>query len=96
MSLEFEWDPEKRRTNIRAHGIDFLDVRKIFEGPMLAEIDDREDYGEERSVAFGMAGLTVLCVVYTIRGQTIRLISARKADFYDEQSYFREIYGRGT
>jgi uncharacterized protein len=96
MGLEFEWDPAKRRANIRNHGIDFLDARKIFDGPIVEEVDDREDYGEERCIAFGMAGLLVLCVVYTQRGHIIRLISARKADFDDEQTYFREIYGRGT
>ena len=96
MDLEFEWDPAKRQANIRNHGIDFRDVRKVFYGPLVEELDEREDYGEERVVALGMVGLLVLSVVYTKRGETIRIISARRADIDDEQIYFREIYGRRT
>ena len=96
MNLKFEWDPTKCQANIRKHGIDFRDARRVFYGPLVEEPDEQEDYGEDRYVALGMAGLSVLIVVYTKRGEAIHIISARKADIDDEQTYFREVYGRGT
>ena len=91
--LSFEWDEEKNAANIKNHGIDFLDAALIFENPTLEAIDDRADYGEVRTIAFGLAGETVLQVVYTWRGKnTIRIISARKANRYDAEKYYREIF----
>jgi len=46
--MRFEWDEAKNAANIRKHGIDFADVTDIFNHPMLAMLDQREDYGEER------------------------------------------------
>lgn len=45
--MKFEWDENKRRENIRKHGIDFHDVPMVFDGPMLVRLDTRTDYGEE-------------------------------------------------
>ncbi len=90
--LSFEWDEEKNAANIKNHGIDFLDAALIFENPTLEAIDDRADYGEVRTIAFGLSGETVLQVVYTWRGENIRIISARKANRYDAEKYYREIF----
>jgi len=101
--LSFEWDDEKNAANIRNHGIDFLDAALIFENPILEALDDREDYGELRYVALGLSGDMVLQVVYTLRESTvggetggeediIRLISARRANRYDTEKYYREIF----
>ncbi|MGH7090442.1 MAG: BrnT family toxin, partial [Stellaceae bacterium] len=46
----------------------------------LGDIDDREDYGEERCNVLGMCDGTLLHVTYTERGPRIRIISARRAD----------------
>jgi uncharacterized DUF497 family protein len=91
--LSFEWDEEKNAANIQNHGIDFLDAALIFEYPMIEAIDDRADYGEVRYIAFGLSGETVLQVVYSWRGENIiRLISAWKANRYDTEKYYREIF----
>ncbi len=65
---EFEWDDDKARINLADRGIDFMDVRPIF-GDLDAvdEIDDREDYGEERILRLGLDA-RVLAVCYTERG----------------------------
>ncbi len=47
--MRFEWDEQKRKTNIRKHGFDFRDAWKVFNSPLLVGPDDRYDYGEERS-----------------------------------------------
>jgi len=46
--MEFEWNAEKRRSNIAKRGVDFLDAVGIFIGNVLERIDDRSDYGEVR------------------------------------------------
>ncbi|HTW30595.1 MAG TPA: BrnT family toxin [Candidatus Sulfotelmatobacter sp.] len=91
--LDFEWDEAKNAANIKNHGIDFLDAALIFENPTIEAIDDREDYGEIRYNALGLSGEMVLHVVYTWRGEnTIRLISARRANRHDAKKYYRTIF----
>ncbi|MFN8490227.1 MAG: BrnT family toxin [Caldilineaceae bacterium] len=78
--MQFEWDEHKRKTNLRKHGLDFRDAKKIFNAPMLIAVDDREDYGEERWLGIGMLDGRVVVVVFTERPeQTIRIISIMKA-----------------
>lgn len=43
-----EWDAAKNAANVAKHGINFGDAARIFEGPVLEQIDIRRDYGEER------------------------------------------------
>jgi uncharacterized protein len=91
MELEFEWDEDKRALNLRKHGVDFLHVALMFEGSTVEDIDDREDYGEERIVAFGQVSGSVYRVVYTWRGAVIRIVSAQKANKHDSKRYYQTI-----
>ena len=50
---DLEWDDEKRRTNIEKHGLDSVGAWQIFDGPILARLDSREDYSEERGIGIG-------------------------------------------
>jgi uncharacterized protein len=52
--MRFEWDEAKRRSNIRQHGIDFVDVDEVFAGETITFLDDRYDYGETRFLTFGL------------------------------------------
>lgn len=63
--MQFEWDESKRISNIRKHGIDFVDVPTEFEGSIVTIEDDRFDYGEERFVTFGLLQGRVVAVVLT-------------------------------
>ena len=92
--MEFEWDENKRRSNIRDHGVDFPFATRIFRGPVLIELDDREDYGEDRMFALGEVDGTVYSVVYAERGDNIRIISAWKAEKHDRERYYQEVYPR--
>ena len=84
----FEWDEEKNTTNIRKHGIDFHDARRIFDGFVLTRFDARLDYGESREVSVGMIDRVVaLAVVHTDRAGRTRIISARKASRRERTSY---------
>jgi len=52
--LQIEWNPKKREANLRKHGLDLVDAVPIFEGPMLALPDTRQDYGEDRWIGVGI------------------------------------------
>lgn len=89
--MELEWDAAKAAQNLKKHGVAFEDAALVFYDADRIEVyDDREDYGEERWATIGLACSAVLFVVYTIRyGDTIRLISARKANA-NERKHYRE------
>jgi len=88
---EFEWDPAKAASNEAAHGVAFELARGVFKDPFAIEwLDDREDYGENRYVIIGMADDRLLYVAYTMRGEAIRMISARGAEPYERRKYHEE------
>ena len=76
MSIEFEWDEQKRLSNLQKHGIDFIRACQIFDGFTVEFEDNRYDYGEDRYIAIGETNGQILTVVYTYRDDAIRLISA--------------------
>lgn len=93
--MQFECDEDKNQKNIQRHGFDFNDAYKVFEGPMLCDIDDREDYGEMRWQALGLIDFRFVKIVFTEPTEnTIRIISLRKAIKY-EQEQFKEKYFDG-
>jgi uncharacterized protein len=85
----FEWDAAKNGANVTKHGIGFEDAARIFEGPVLEQIDHRRDYGEERVAVTGVTMGLELFVVYTVRGDNRRIISARRASRYERDAYYR-------
>src|SRR5262245_9271413 len=86
--MQFEWDEQKNQANIRKHGFGFADAWEIFEAPMLVDLDDRFDYGEDRWIGIGRLRSRVVVVVYTeLDDETIRIISLRKALSYERQTY---------
>ena len=89
--MRFEWDEKKRLINIRKHGIDFVDVPAIFELDTVTIIDDRFEYGETRYQTLGLLKARVIVVVHTESKTVIRIISARKANKYEEEIYFNQI-----
>jgi hypothetical protein len=89
--MKFEWNETKRKSNIKKHGIDFVDAPMIFAGYTLTIADDRYDYGEERFVTFGILDGRVVAVVHTETEILIRIISIRKATKYEEKEYFSQI-----
>jgi uncharacterized DUF497 family protein len=86
--VEFEWDPAKAQENIRVHGINFAVAVGVFEDENALTIEDIDAEGEQRFRTLGMDGLgRLLVVVYTYRGEKIRLISAWKASRKQEKQY---------
>ncbi|MBL4827978.1 MAG: BrnT family toxin [Spongiibacteraceae bacterium] len=90
--MRFEWDEAKNRVNIDKHGIDFSDIKDMFNHPMLTLLDGREDYGEERWIGIGWMQALIGVVVYVERHEdVIRIISARKATRYEVRRYEKSI-----
>jgi hypothetical protein len=90
----FEWDEEKRQKTLEERGVDFLYAAQIFEGETVMIVDDRRDYGEVRYIAVGSVAGELFAVVYTLRGENIRLISARKARKKEYERYQNRILRR--
>ena len=87
----FQWDDSKAVQNSTSHGITFEAARGVFKDRFAIEqIDDRDDYGEERFTVTGMTDGRLLFVVYTMRGETIRLISARAAEPFEQRIYHEQ------
>jgi uncharacterized protein len=87
---EFEWDDVKAETNLRKHKISFQEARRVFDDLFaLVEQDLNEGFEEDRLVATGMVEGLIIVVVYTERGERIRLISARKANSHEQRRYYR-------
>lgn len=87
----FEWDDDKAAQNVRDHGVTFEKAVKALADPFAIEwIDDSEAYGEERCNLLGMCEGAILQVTYTERGERIRVISARRAERYEQDDYYRQ------
>ena len=95
--MQFEWDEEKRQANLEKHGLDFLDARLIWRGPVLDPCAERWIEGELRLMALGVVGedAIIVAVVYTVRHEIVRLISARRAR-RNERKLYQDRFGRGS
>jgi uncharacterized DUF497 family protein len=92
--VKFDWNEEKRQTNLRKHGIDFADVPTLFDGYTVTVEDSRLSYGESRFITVGLVKGRAIVVAHTERGDKMRVISARKATKNEEISYFEQITHR--
>lgn len=92
MVVNYEWDEAKRRSNLLKHGIDFVDIERVFAGVTITILDDRFAYvGENRFITSGLLDGRVIVIAHTETVGAIRIISARKATKGEESSYFKEI-----
>jgi uncharacterized DUF497 family protein len=89
--VEFTWSEAKRAANIKAHGLDFVDAPRVFEGATYTFEDDRFSYGEQRFVTPGLLAGIAVSVVHTEGEHEIRIISFRKATKREARIYFHAI-----
>ncbi|NEQ71446.1 MAG: BrnT family toxin [Symploca sp. SIO1B1] len=93
--MKFKWDERKNQSNLAKHGFNFTDAFRIFNFPMVVELDERDDYGEDRWIGIGLLDGRVVVVVYTEPNQeTIRVISLRKALSYERRRYEEYLKNR--
>lgn len=90
--MEFEWDPDKAIGNFEKHGVGFDEAALAFLDPNAVEFFDELNSEEEiRFQLVGISKVRLLFVGYTVRGDRIRIITARKANakqtkYYNEQN----------
>ncbi len=89
MGLTFEWDENKAKKNLKKHGVSFEEAATVFGDPLSRTITDplhSED--EDRFVILGESHTRrLVLVVFTERGEILRLISARRASSRERKDY---------
>jgi uncharacterized protein len=86
--MEFEWDEAKAVANLAKHGVSFEDASSIFsDDDSITEEDTRYQYDERRFMITGFIDERLHVVVYTLRADCIRLISARRANDREQKKY---------
>jgi uncharacterized DUF497 family protein len=76
--MEIEFDPAKDALNLAKHGLSLADFAGFDADPVVT-VDGRIDYGEARYRAFGRISGAGHCLVFTMRGEAMRIIGFRRA-----------------
>ncbi|MEM8720257.1 MAG: BrnT family toxin [Cyanobacteria bacterium P01_G01_bin.39] len=85
--MRYQWDRDKAASNLSKHGIDFADAVSVFSDEFAITIFDNH-FDEERFITIGIDLFNrLIVVVYTMRNDEIRLISARKATKHERRQY---------
>lgn len=89
MTLNFEWDEEKAKTNLKNHRVSFDEATTVFSDLFSITISDPDHSADEqRYIDIGSSDRgRILVVVYTERGTNIRIISCRKATPTERRRY---------
>ena len=91
--MAVECDPEKRRLTLEHRGLDMARAEEVFDGATLTIVDDRKDYGEDRSITIGYLDGRMVVAVWTTRGLRKRVISLRKANDREKTLYGPRLGG---
>lgn len=97
MEYEFEWDDDKAAANLSKHEVSFDEAKLLFDDPFAITLLDDDAEDEERYITIGSVPEgNVLVVASTLRGATIRIISARRATRPERNAYEkRRFEGQG-
>lgn len=89
--MNFTWNSAKRLANLQKHGLDFADAEQVFAGHTLTRPDVRFAYGEARFSTMGLLGVEVVVMAHIETGDTIHIISMRKAECHEREHYFASL-----
>ena len=89
--MKIVFDEEKRLLTLERRGLDFARAGEIFAGAVYTWADDRFDYGEPRYNTFGTLDGRLVAITWTIRDNTRRIISMRKANEREQAHYRRHL-----
>jgi len=89
--MKFIWHEPKRQSNLKKHGIDFVEAERVFNGSTFTFEDNRDNYGEQRWVTLGLIGMRVVVIVHTETKDEIRIISMREATKNEQLLFFRNL-----
>ncbi len=87
--MEFEWDPDKSKANLKKHRISFHEASTVFGDPLAITFNDPDhSIREHRFLTFGYSRMNqLLVVVHTQRRGKTRIISARRATKRERKIY---------
>jgi len=87
--VNFEWDPIKAAQNRRKHGVSFHEAATVFGDPLaLTYPDPDHSVEEQRFITTGTSNTgRLLIVAHADRGESIRIISARKTTLRERTTY---------
>jgi len=87
--MKCEWDPGKAASNLQKHGISFEEAATaLVDDYSVTGIDPEHSIGESRFITFGLSNTGRLLVVsHTERGESLRVISARRATKHERRIY---------
>ena len=87
--LQFEWDKNKAKANLRKHRVSFeLAATVLGDPPAITILDDLSSRDEDRYVTMGLSSIgSLLVVCHSDRGNKIRIINARKATAREKRQY---------
>ena len=91
--MKIIWDPKKATSNPKNHdGVTFEEAQTVLFDPFALTREDSDSENEQRFITLGMGGKgRILMVVYTYREETIRVISAWKANEPQRRRYERQF-----
>ncbi len=85
--MQFEWDEEKRESNLAKHGIDFDRAILLWDGRGFIEWQSTQSE-EERWLRTGTIDERFMTVIWTSRGEIVRIVSARRARDGEKRKYY--------
>ena len=84
----YVWDETKRKSNLKKHGLDFKDAFLVYENPEKCTYDaSRGDEYRLMDVALAVVKGRLLTLVYTERGDEVRVISFRNSSREERKQY---------
>lgn len=87
--MRYNYDPDKRVSNLKKHGLDIDDARDVIEGTQTVTFEDKRfDYGEVRFLTLGLLHGVVVIIATAETDKTIRVISMRKANKNEQKIYY--------
>jgi len=89
--MRFTWDEANRKRNLKDHGFDFVDAKRVFEGHTFTFEDDRFRYDERRFVTLGLFKGIPVSIVHTESEDRIHVISFRKATKRETAILFKNL-----
>ena len=89
--MQFTWSERKRASNLKDHGLDFVDAPSVFNGFTFTYEDSRFGYGEQRFETLGLLAGVPVSIVHTETDDEIRIISFRKATKREANLYFSQV-----
>jgi uncharacterized DUF497 family protein len=92
--MNYEWDERKREANLEKHGLDFVRADIVFESERKVTVESGRGGEEARFVDYCEVESELLALVYTLRGDAVRIISFRRANGRERREHDAAIKNR--